>query len=313
MTEYTIDPIVGNIYGRFSAEIDPILSIDSGDTVIFKMLDAGWNTFDNPNGFDPAPKFEPRNRELDSGHAMDGPIFIKGAKKGMVLELRLKEIVPSDWGWSLAGFRDDFNERYDLETPAEEIIWRIADDKQTAVNKFGHTVKLSPFLGNIGMPPEDEGDHSTTPPRWCGGNIDCKALVAGSTLYLPVSVDGAYISLGDGHAVQGDGEVSGVALECGMERVVVEFHLHEEETIDIPFANTPSGWVTFGFDEDLTKAQEKALYEMVTLISERYDVSRQYALNIASLVVDLRVTQVVNQVKGVHAILPHDAIETLES
>ena len=312
MAEYKIEPIAGNMYGRFSAEIEPILEIESGDTVIFKMLDARWHEFEHPNGFESGKPF-PRDMELDSGHAMHGPILVKGAKKGMVLELSLKEIVPSDWGWSLAGFRDDFNERYDLETPAEETIWRIAKDKKTAVNKYSHTVKLSPFLGNIGMPPEEEGDHSTIPPRWCGGNIDCKALVAGSTLYLPIPVDGAYISLGDGHAVQGDGEVSGVALECGMERVVVEFHLHEEESIDIPFANTPSGWVTFGFDKDLNKAQEKALYEMITLISERYEVSRQYAMNIASLVVDLQVTQVVNQVKGVHAILPHDALGETES
>jgi len=313
MAEHKIDAVAGKLFGRFSAEIEPILTIDSGDTVIFQTLDAGWNTFDNPNGFEKAPKFEPWNRELDGGHAMSGPIFINGAKQGMVLELRLKEIVPTDWGWSLAGHRDDFTGRYDLETPAEEIIWRISEDKKTAVNKYGHQIKVTPFLGNIGMPPEAEGDHSTTPPRWCGGNIDCKDLVAGSTLYLPIPVDGAYISVGDGHAAQGQGEVSGVAIECSMERVVVEFHLHEDESIDTPFANTPAGWITFGFDEDLNKAQEKALYEMITLMTERYEITRQYAMNLASLIVDLHVTQVVNQVKGVHAILPHDALNKGDS
>ncbi|MGJ3239096.1 MAG: acetamidase/formamidase family protein [Anaerolineae bacterium] len=308
MTEHHIEPQAGHIHGRFSASIAPILTIDSGDTVIFRLLDAGWNTYDNPNGFDPAPKFQPRDRTLDNGHAMHGPIYINGAEAGMVLEIRMREIVPGDWGWSGSGWRDSFNQRYDIEAPGEEIIWRIAEDKQTAVNRHGHRVKLSPFLGNIGMPPETEGDHSTTPPRWCGGNIDCKELVAGSTLYLPVSVEGALIFFGDGHAVQGNGEVAGPALECPMERVVVEFHLHAEETLDVPFANTPAGWVTFGFDEDLTVAQEKALYEMVTLIAERYDVSRKYAHGLASLLVDLNVTQIVNGVKGVHAILPHDAI-----
>lgn len=308
MAEHKLDAVAGKIFGRFSAEIAPTLTIDSGDTVIFQMLDAGWHTFDNPNGFESAPKFQPRDRELDGGHAMNGPIIINGAKKGMVLELRLKEIVPGDWGWSLAGFRDDFNKRYDLESPAEEIIWRIADDKKTAINKYGHRIQVSPFLGNIGMPPGAKGNHSTTPPRWCGGNIDCKDLVAGSIFYLPIPVDGAYISLGDGHAAQGQGEVSGVAIECPMERVVVEFHLHEDQSIDTPFANTPAGWVTFGFDEDLNKAQEKALYEMITLMTEKYDISRRYAMNLASLIVDLHITQVVNHVKGVHAILPHDAL-----
>ncbi|MEL7436672.1 MAG: acetamidase/formamidase family protein [Chloroflexota bacterium] len=171
------------------------------------------------------------------------------------------------------------------------------------------TVKLSPFLGNIGMPQEASGEHSTTPPRWCGGNIDCKELVAGSTLYLPISVDGALISFGDGHAVQGNGEVAGPALECGMERVVIDMILRDDLDWTMPRAHTPAGWVTFGFNEDLKKAQEQALYEMLTLITEQYKVTRRYAHSLASLLVDLNVTQIVNGVQGVHAILPHGAIE----
>ncbi|MEO0595184.1 MAG: acetamidase/formamidase family protein, partial [Chloroflexota bacterium] len=305
----TIEPLAGNIHGRFTAKIAPILTIDSGDTVTFKLIDAGWNTYALPADFDNVEKFTPRNREVDRGHAMHGPIAIEGAKTGMVLEIRLREIVVGEWGWSGAGWRDSFNETYDLETPPEMIYWTFSEDKQTATNQDGMTVKLTPFLGNIGMPPEVSGEHSTTPPRWCGGNIDCKELVAGSTLYLPISVDGALISFGDGHAVQGNGEVAGPALECGMERVVIDMILRDDLDWTMPRAHTPAGWVTFGFNEDLKKAQEQALYEMLTLITEQYKVTRRYAHSLASLLVDLNVTQIVNGVQGVHAILPHGAIE----
>ena len=83
------------------------------------------------------------------------------------------------------------------------------------------TVEPAPFLGVIGMPPPEPGIHSTVPPRRFGGNIDCKLLVAGTTLFLPIPVDGALVSLGDGHGAQGDGEVSGTAIECPIESALV--------------------------------------------------------------------------------------------
>lgn len=114
--------------------------------------------------------------------------------------------------------------------------------------------------------------------------------------------------VGDGHAAQGDGEVSGTAIECSMERVSIEFHLHDDMELAMPRAYTPSGWLTFGFSEDLDEAQQQALYHMLDFIVEAYDVPRVEAVVLASVAVDLHITQVVNGVKGVHAILPHDAI-----
>jgi acetamidase/formamidase len=166
---------------------------------------------------------------------------------------------------------------------------------------------MRPFVGNLGMPPAEPGRHSTFPPRFCGGNLDCKELVAGSTLYLPIAVAGGLFSLGDGHAVQGDGEVSGPALECPMERVSVTFTLLNDMPLRMPQADTPAGWLAFGVHEDLDEAMWLALDGMLDAL-ERRGYDRKEALMLASLTVDLRITQIVNGMKGVHAILPHGAL-----
>lgn len=131
----------------------------------------------------------------------------------------------------------------------------------------------------------------------------------GSRLYLPVQVPGALFSVGDGHALQGDGEVSGTAIECPMERVALTFRLHPDLHLTTPRAETPAGQITFGFHEDLNEATLLALEAMLALLEEQYGVSRHEALALASLVVDLRVTQMVNGVSGVHAVLPPGAIK----
>jgi acetamidase/formamidase len=165
-----------------------------------------------------------------------------------------------------------------------------------------HDVRSAPVLGVIGMPPPEPGEHSTTPPRRWGGNIDCKELTAGTTLYLPISVDGAWLMAGDGHGAQGDGEVSGTAIECPVERATLTL-----DVVDRPFrspvARTAESWIALGFDADLDLAAEQATETMLDLMEHELGVSRKEALALASVMVDLHVTQVVNEVKGVHAIL----------
>jgi acetamidase/formamidase len=177
------------------------------------------------------------------------------------------------------------------------------------VNQHGHKIALRPFMGVMGMPPNELGIHSTIPPRFCGGNIDCKELVAGSTLYLPISVPGALFSVGDGHSAQGDGEVCTTAIECPMERVDLTFVLHKNLRLTTPRASTPIGWITLGFHENLHEATMIALEAMVDLLGEQYRLPRLEALAMASLVVDLRITQIVNGVCGVHAVLPYGGIQ----
>src|SRR5262249_3667855 len=120
---------------------------------------------------------------------------------------------------------------------------------------------------------------------------------------------GGLLWIGDGHAVQGDGEVAGPALACPMDPVEVEVHLRRELRLTMPRANTPAGWITFGFHSDLDEAAALATVGMLGLMGELYGMPIKEALALAGLVVDLRITQVVNGVKGVHAILPHDAID----
>jgi acetamidase/formamidase len=163
-------------------------------------------------------------------------------------------------------------------------------------------------MGVMGVAPAEYGTHSTTPPRYCGGNIDCKELVRGSSLFLPISVEGALFSIGDGHALQGDGESSGTAIECPMDVVDITLRVRDDMKLTMPRANTPAGWITFGFNEDLNEAAAVALDEMVMLMQQFYGIQKVEATALASVSVDLRITQVVNGVKGVHAILPHGAI-----
>ena len=311
MSLHTIEPQAGTVHGRFSPAMSPILTVQPGDSVRYRTLDAGWGRIEQEDPFQPPVKFEPHDRQLDPGHALCGPIAVAGAEPGMVLEVHVESITPGTWGWSSAGgFPSPTNNRLGV-ADAPECVFRWALDVAagTATNQHGRTVAMRPFLGVIGMPPSEPGDHSTAPPRYCGGNIDCKELVAGSSLFLPVSVKGGLLSLGDGHAVQGDGEVSGLAIECPMESVQIDVHLHANMPLSMPRAITPAGRVTFGLHEDLNEAAMLALEGMLDWMGELFGHNRTEALAMASLVVDCHITQIVNGVRGVHALLPHGALD----
>jgi acetamidase/formamidase len=158
------------------------------------------------------------------------------------------------------------------------------------------------------MPPAEAGVHPTSPPRTCGGNIDCKELVAGTTLFLPIPVDGALLSAGDGHAAQGDGEVSQLAIEAPVERARLTLSVRDDLPLAAPVAWTPKAWLTFGFNEDLDEAAALAIDGMLELMGREHGLERRESLALASVVVDLRVTQMVNGVQGIHARLAHNAL-----
>ena len=311
MATYTIEPERRTLHGHFSPDLPPVLAIDPGDTVHFRTIDAGWG-LERPTGtdIDKRKKFEPRHKELDKGHALCGPIEIRGARPGMTLGVRIDEVRPGPYGWTIAGgWSSPTNDWLGVTKERVGLIWDLDPDALTGRNQLGHTIDLHPFCGVMGMPPAEPGVHLTAPPRVTGGNIDCKLLVAGTTLYLPIQVPGALFSVGDGHATQGDGEVSTTAIECPMDRVTLTFSLHEDMPLKTPIANTAEGWVTLGFDENLLEADVLALDAMLDLMMEQYHLSRLDALAMASLVVDMHVTQIVNGVRGVHAVLPHGAIK----
>lgn len=311
MSFHRIEPTIESLHGYYSRELSPILSIESGDTVRYRTLDAGWGIIDNPDPFEKPEKIPGRDVEKNPGHALCGPIEIRGAKEGMTLEVRLNTIRTGKWGWSSGGgYPSGVNKKLGLHE-GPEVVYRWKIDQKSAENQNGQRIAIRPFIGSLGMPPNEPGAHSTFPPRYCGGNIDCKELVEGSALFLPISVDGGLFSLGDGHAVQGDGEVAGPGLECPMEQVEAEFILHKGMSLAFPRAKTPIGWISFGFHVDLNEATIIALNGMLDLMMEKMSLGRKEALALATLVVDLRITQIVNDVSGVHAILSHDVIEGL--
>lgn len=315
-TTYFLEPNGETLHGFFDRDLKPALEINSGDSVIFKTLDAAWGIEKQQELNVPRKKFTglAKDREHEKlGHALIGPVYIKGAKPGQTLEVKINEVVTGDYGWiSAGGFPSYFNEEMGMLNEENVILdFDLDMGKMIGRSRFGnfdYSVKLNPFMGVMGMPPNEPGRHSTIPPRIWGGNIDCKELVPGTSLYLPIPVEGGLFSIGDGHAVQGDGEVGGTAIECSMEKVDITFNVIDDFAIKTPRAKTPTGWVTLGLHEDLNQAMWMALNEMVDLMSELYEVPRAEAYAYASMVVDLRITQIVNRTKGVHAFLPHNAL-----
>lgn len=305
MSVHSVEPEAGFVHFDFAREREPALWIESGDTVVFRTLDAAG--FIEPRTSDRRPPQFPR--EID-GHALCGPVGIRDARPGQTLEVEIRDIRCGTWGWTGGGgFQSPLNDRLGMSEQAMTILtWDMDPDALTAVNQHGHRVRLRPFMGVMGMPSDEPGPLQTFPPRFCGGNLDCKELVAGTKLYLPIAVDNALFSLGDGHGVQGDGEASGMAIECPMERVEVKLTVLDSPKLTMPRAWTPEAWITFGLHEDLREAVAIALDEMLALMMEGHVLTRAEAIALASLVVDVRITQLVNTVVGAHAVLPHDAV-----
>lgn len=285
---------------------NPVLVVDPGDTIVVGSLDASGylSRQTTPGEQQPRMFAEPR------GHCLTGPIAVRGAMPGDMLALHLVDLRPGDWGWTVAGARESpVTKRLEIGTEAPAwLLWDLDCEQGTATESRGFRRPLAPFLGVMGLAPAEDGEHATTPPRAANaGNIDCRELVAGSTLYIPVAVPDALLYLGDGHAAQGDGEVGGTAIECPM-RTEAVVEITQDRPLATLHAETPGGRVTFGFNEDLNLAMGDALDAMAIWMTTIYSVDKPTALALASTVVDLRVTQVANQVWGVHAVLPHDLL-----
>jgi acetamidase/formamidase len=271
------------LHGHFSPELEPVVSIDPGDSVEISVPNHAWEV-------ERDEQIASRDPEIDTGHALAGPIEVRGAKAGQTLVVRIEEVRPSHWGVTYGG-------------EGHAVYWELAAGIGRALDR---EVDLAPFLGVMGMPPPEPGVHSTIPPRRWGGNLDCKELVAGTTLYLPIPVDGALFSAGDGHAAQGDGEVSGTAIETPAQaRLTLD--VDRELKLEWPVARIRGAWLTFGMDEHLGRAARIAVDGMVALMGRELGIFGGDALVLASIGVDLHVTQVVNQNLGVHAVLRDDA------
>jgi len=297
----------GNVqWGLWDGSLPPVLRIASGDRVTIETLSG--EPEDMP---DPASSFAPVPGQTEvfaatargpGPHFLTGPIHVEDAEPGDVLEVRLLDIAfRADWGWNLQApflgtLPEDFPEH-------RRIHFSIDAKRMIATLPWGQELPLAPFFGNFGVAPARAwGRLSSVQPRSFGGNMDNKELGVGTTTYFPVFVPGALFSAGDGHGLQGDGEVCLTAIETPLTGTF-EFHVRKDMKLVTPRAEKPDAWITMGFDEDLDDAARQALRDMIALIREKSGLSAQDAYTLCSLAADLRVTQMVDGNKGVHCVL----------
>ncbi|RHB37306.1 acetamidase [Enterocloster aldenensis] len=308
MANHTLNPSRGNLHGSLSRSIPPVLTISPGDTVDFTTLEADWRIVRPDSPSSSSGIFMERSFPADQGHALCGPVYIQGARPQMTLAIRINQIIPGTWGWSRVGGGDpDHLCRMGFEGDEYFLIWDIDPKKGICRSHMGHCVPLSPFMGVMAVAPDSDDYVKTHVPGPYGANMDCRDITTGSILYLPVYTEGALFSTGDGHARQGDGESGCTAIECPMKQVSLTFDLIDEP-LDNPVCNSPHGWITFGFHSDLTVAAYYALMDMCRLMEHLYGFGHKEAMAMASVAVDMKITQLVNGTRGVHALLPHGVI-----
>ncbi|MDI3340432.1 MAG: acetamidase/formamidase family protein [Sphaerobacter sp.] len=274
--------------------LEPVLEVEPGVAVEFEVVDAsGGQLHRGSTAADVAAL------DFARVNPVTGPVFVKGARPGDVLEVEILDFGRTEWGWTaiIPGFgllADEFPEPY-LK------IWDLSGGK--AEFAPGIEIPIKPFPGTIGVALPEPGLHSIVPPRQNGGNMDIRHLTRGARLFLPVWVEGALFSVGDTHAAQGDGEVCGTAIEAPM-TITVRFHLHREQSIAepryiLPGPPTPEAdargyYVTTGFAPDLLEAARKATRFQIEHLQQAYGLSREEAYVLASVAVDLRISEVVD-------------------
>ncbi|WP_439577386.1 acetamidase/formamidase family protein [Elioraea sp.] len=302
-------------WGYFDAALPPVLTINSGDTVEVQCVSGREGVMPGPGTGLAIP---PVLTEIVTtmapelgAHILTGPIAVAGAEPGDMLEVRIEQIAPgADWGYNMVRplvgtLPEDFPTSRVLHIPVDR-------ERGTCRLPWGTELALAPFFGVMGVaPPPVYGRIASNPPREHAGNLDNKELVAGTTLFLPVHVPGANFSVGDGHGVQGDGEVCITALEMCLDGALT-FVLHRKQgtapLLSFPRAETPTHYISMGLNEDLDLAMKQALREMIAFICARTNLSPIDAYQFCSLAADFRVTQTVNGVKGVHGMLRRELI-----
>jgi acetamidase/formamidase len=297
-------------WGYYDAKAAPVLRVKSGDTVEIQTL-----ITNNPKRLEdaglPPDQVEQSLRDITDqvkdkgpgGHILTGPIYIEGAEVGDVLEVRvlaIKLAIPyayNGFGPGRGYLPDDY--------PYSKIKIIPLDEKRM-IAKFGPGIEipLHPFFGSMGdAPPEGAGRFNSAPPWIMAGNLDNKDLVAGTTLYIPVHAPGALFEVGDGHAGQGDGEVDITALETSLIGTF-QFIVRKDMHLRWPRAETPTHYITMGFNDDLNACATLAVREMIDFLVTEKHLSRDDAYMLASVAADLHITELVDGNKGVHMMLP---------
>ena len=305
---YYLNPTPQTVHwGHFNASIPAVLQVESGDEVVIDTFSGGMSEVADPSLFRPEHRLIVDTvPQIMGPHILTGPVHVKGAEPGDTLEVRILDIeLTTDWGWNIirplkGALPEDFPNLSRRVIPI---------DRQTNVARlpWGVDVPLRPFFGIIGVaPPPAYGLVSSVEPREYGGNIDNKEFIPGTSLFLPVFVPGANLSVGDGHAVQGDGEVCLTALEtCLKGRFQVIVH---KQSLNFPRAITPTHYISMGMDVDLEDAAKQALRNMIKWLTEIKPWTAEEAYVFCSLACDLHVTQLVDGNKGIHAMVSRSVI-----
>ena len=284
--------VCSSFHGAWDRELEPALEVEENEVVELHVPDASRDQIGER-----AVVADLASVDFDLMNPVAGPVFVRGARPGDVLEVEVLEVRTRAWGWTaiVPGFgllADDFREPW-------LRISRIEDGRVLFGERFA--LPSRPFPGTIGVAPESPGPHSVIPPSRFGGNIDVRHLTAGATLFLPVGVEGALFSAGDGHAAQGDGEVCGSAIETGME-IAFRLGVRRDMRIDAPQLLVPtiappvagSLHITTGVADDLHEAARGAARAMIDLLSGRFGLAPEEAYALTSVAGDLRIHEIVN-------------------
>lgn len=312
--EYTLNATPATVvWGYYSANAKPVLTIHSGDTVRVQTV----SSCGSPSGMEKAgvrPSDIPQyNRDIydqvkdkgPGGHILTGPIAIEEAEPGDVLEVQIEKVdIDVPFACNVFGVGRGF-------LPNDFPYGRfkvIPLDREHMLARFapGINIPLHPFFGSMGVaPPPSAGRYNSAPPWMHAGNMDNKELVAGTTLYIPVHAKGALFEAGDGHAGQGNGEVDITAMETFLSGTF-KFIVHKHQHLLWPRAETPTEYISMGFSPDLKTATELAVRDMINFLVDEKHLSRDDAYMLTSVAVDVDITQLVDGNVGVHAICPKD-------
>ena len=298
-------------FGFWDAALVPVLEIESGDEVLVGTV-SGDPADDVPEAWKPSVlgEIHARAKRWSGPHILTGPIAVRGVRPGEVLQVDILGVrLTHPYGYNVVS---PLKGMFGTETPRQQTtVIPIDLAAGRAEIAPGLHVPTRPFFGQLGVaPPPEWGRIDSRPPSRHGGNIDCKELTAGARLLLPVAVEGALFSAGDGHAAQGDGEVNQTAIETSLEG---RFRLTRrgDLALDWPIAATPTHLITMGFHEDLDDAARLAMRGMITLLERLYGLSFHDAYRFCSIAADMRVTQFVNGNRGIHTMLARNLLPQL--
>jgi acetamidase/formamidase len=292
-------------WGWYDNAQKPVLTIKPGDTVVMETMMHFHDQFMPGKTLADLAKIRADNPGRGA-HTLSGPIYVEGAEPGDVLKVTINKIVPRAYGMNVnypgvAGL-------FPKEFPEGQIRLVYLDwDKKVAEFLPGVMIPLRPFPGILGVARAEAGRHSTVPPGRYAGNLDIRELTAGTSLNVPVFVKGALLWASDGHAAQGNGEINLTAIETAFKEFNITVDVIKGRPLEWPRIETPTHWLTVGYDEDLNKALDILKVETAKFIAEQRGVSAADAQRIMQQTWDCRIAEVVNIVRGTYCFNPKDA------